>query len=193
MNHKAIWGILVIGVALIVMPFAVSLPSKASAGQKMIDDFKPIMQPANVDTTAHYYYDTFTPLRQVANGGVQAATEAPKLVPALATALHMTPAQVQQFLGKDFPATSQLLTQFPQLVPIFTRVPAGLDHYQPLVTTMQANVDNYKQIHSLPNFNLFTWFFVVPGALLVVLAAGELGAFRRLAVVVSSHRAVPAH
>ena len=63
------------------------------------------------------------------------------------------------------------------LLSIFQRVPAGLAHYKPLVTTMQANVDNFRQVNSLPDFRLFTWFFVVPGALLVLLAGwGLLGA-----------------
>jgi hypothetical protein len=35
---------------------------------------------------------------------------------------------------------------------------------------MQANVDNYRQVNSLPDFRLFTVFFVVPGALLILLA-----------------------
>ena len=86
-------------------------------------------------------------------------------------------AQVQQFLGADFPAMAKLLASFPQLVPVFTNVPPGLDVYKPLVTTMQENVHNYAQIDSLPNFNLFTWFFVIPGILLVLLAASGLGVF----------------
>jgi len=48
---------------------------------------------------------------------------------------------------------AKLLESFPQLVPIFTDVPPGLDHYKPLVTTMKDNVHNYAQIDSLPNFN----------------------------------------
>jgi hypothetical protein len=35
---------------------------------------------------------------------------------------------------------------------------------------MQENVTNYEQVNSLPDFRLFTWFFVLPGALLVLLA-----------------------
>jgi hypothetical protein len=163
------WPVLVIGIALIVAPFAISLPSKASAGQDMLNGFHPIMQPASVRTTANYYYDTFTKLRPVAVGGVQAAAETPQMIAALAIQLHMTPAQVQQFLGTSFPAMGNLLGSFPQLVPVFENVPPGLDHYKPLVDTMQANVNNYRQIDSLPNFNLFTWFFVIPGILLVLL------------------------
>jgi hypothetical protein len=177
MTRKVLWPILVIGILLIVMPFAISLPSKASAGQTMLNEFHPIMQPANVNTTVNYYYQTFVPLRGVANGGVQAAPEIPKLIAGLASQLHMTPTQVQQFLGTDFPAMAKLLESFPQLVPIFTDVPPGLDHYKPLVTTMKDNVHNYAQIDSLPNFNLFTWFFVIPGVLLVLLAASGLGVF----------------
>ena len=63
-----------------------------------------------------------------------------------------------------------LLGTMQQNVGISSQVPAGLAHYKPLVTTMQANVGNYKSVTALPSFRLFTWFFVVPGALLVLLA-----------------------
>jgi hypothetical protein len=177
--------ILVIGIALIVLPFAISLPSKASAGQTMMDNFHPIMQPASVAKTVNYYNQTFTPLRPVAIGGVAAAAEVPQLVAALSKQLHMTPAQLQQFLGKDFPAIAGLLGNLPRLTPVFTNVPPGLDHYQPLVKTMQTNVSNYAKINSLPNFRLFTWFFVVPGVLLVLLAGWPLIAQRRGRAVVA--------
>jgi hypothetical protein len=206
--RRLFWAVLVIGIALIVMPFAISLPSKSSAGQRMIDDFRPIMQPDTVKLTADYYDNVFTKLRPVAQaitpqtvatftaygqgiGAVQ--TESTKLVPALAQAMHTTPTQVQQFLGSQFPATAQMFASLPQMsqdfsslialmqqnVPVFKRVPPGLDHYKPLVDTMQANVTNYEKIDSLPNFRLFTWFFVVPGILLVVIAVWGLVAGRR--------------
>ena len=44
---------------------------------------------------------------------------------------------------------------------------------------MQANVDNYGQAEPLPNMNLFTWFFVVPGVLIVGLGAIGLFACRK--------------
>jgi hypothetical protein len=178
-RRASLWTILVIGAALIVLPFAISLPSKASAGQTMMDNFHPIMQPKSVAKTVNYYNQTFVPLRPVAQGGVQAAAEVPQLIDGLAKQLHMTPAQVQQFLGQNFPAMAQLLGNFPKLVPVFTNVPPGLDHYLPLVSTMQANVRNYAKIDSLPNFRLFTWFFVIPGVLLIGLAGWPLVAGRR--------------
>ena len=63
-----------------------------------------------------------------------------------------------------------LLTTMQQNEDIFAQVPAGLAHYEPLVTTMQANVDNYRDANSLPSFRLFAWFFVTPGVLLMLIA-----------------------
>ena len=100
----------------------------------------------------------------------------------------MTPEQVQQFLATNYPAMSQMLAALPQMqtdfgsllgmmsnnVEIFKQVPAGLTHYEPLVTTMQANVGNYNSADSLPNFRLFTWFFVIPGLLMFGLSGWGL-------------------
>ena len=201
--RKVLWIVGVLGVLMIVTPFALGFPSKASHGQDMLDNFHPLMQQANVDKTAAYYNDVFVPLGAVVPAmsqenvtkfnaylagikGMQ--TDSAKLVPGLAQALNMTPAQVQQFLATNYPAMSQMLAGLPQMstdfgnllgvmsknVGIFQQVPAGLKHYEPLVSIMQANVDNYKQADSLPNFRLFTWFFVVPGVLLVGLAGWGL-------------------
>lgn len=183
-----LWPILVIGVALIVLPFVLSLPSKASHGQTMIDQFRPIMQPASVKTTVDYYDRTFVPLGGVASGGVQAASEVPSMIGALSKALRMSPSQVQKFMG-SFPALGGLLGSLPKLVPIFTNVPPGLAHYKPLVSTMQANVGNYASIASLPNFRLFTWFFVIPGVLILLLAGWPLLAAARSGSTAATPRA----
>jgi hypothetical protein len=142
MNRKLLWWpVLAIGLALVIAPFALSLPSKASAGEKMLNGFEPIMQPSQVQLTADYYYNTFVPL-----GGL---------------VKQMGP------MAKQFP-------QLQKAAPVMARVQPGLDHYLPLVQTMQANVDNYKQVNSLPSFRLFTWFFVAPGILLVLLSGWAL-------------------
>ena len=54
MNRKGLWAILLIGLALVIAPLAMSLPTKASAGERMLNSFQPIMQPASVKTTAYY-------------------------------------------------------------------------------------------------------------------------------------------
>jgi hypothetical protein len=199
MTRKLFWAVLAIGVALVIAPFALGLPGKSAAGQRMLDGFRPIMQPQQVQITANYYDHVFVPLGRVtpmmsaANvarfqaylkgfGGVQA--DAAKLVPMLAQALHMSPAEVQKLLATQVPSMAAMLQNLPamqrdfggltgamqQNVGIFARVPAGLAHYRPLVRTMQANVDNYRQVDSLPDFRLFTVFFVVPGILLVLIS-----------------------
>jgi hypothetical protein len=183
-----LWPILLIGVVLIVIPFAIGLPGKASAGQKMLDDLHSLMQPASVQKTDYYFNNTFVPLDPVSVGAVQAGAEAPKLIGALATPLHMTPTQVTQFLGTQFPATATLLGGLPKLAPVFRNVPPGIVHYTPLVKAIQANVGNYAKVDNLPDLRLFTWILVVPGALLVLLAAWPLVSARRRRVAV-----VPAH
>jgi hypothetical protein len=199
MNRKILWAVLVVGLALVIAPFALSLPSRTAAGQRMLNGFQPIMQPTQVQKTADYYNNVFVPLGKVtpmmsaANlatfrrylaGFPAVQKDSAKLVPLLAQSLHMTPGQVQLLMAKQLPAMSAMLISLPQMqldfggllgtmeqnVGVFSQVPAGLAHYKPLVTTMQANVDNFNQVNSLPDFRLFTWFFVVPGVLLLLLA-----------------------
>lgn len=211
MNRNVLWAVLVIGLALVIAPFAFGMPGKTAAGQRMLNDFRPLMQPASVQKTADYYDNVFTKLRPVAlamndqtvskfqqygQGFQGMLTDGQKLVPALAQAMNMTPTQVQQMLAKQFPNMAALLAALPtmsqdfaqliglmsQNTQVFARVPGGLDWYKPLVTTMQGNVQDFESVDSLPNFKLFTWFFVVPGALLMLLAGYGLWHEREVTV-----------
>jgi len=199
MIRKMMWAVLVVGVAMIVAPFAMGLPDKADGGQQMIDAFGPIMDEQNVQTTADYYYDVFVPLGDVVpamtqenidkfNGYLAGFTavgvDAENMVPALSQAMGMPEADVQAFMAAQFVGITAMLQALPQMeedfggllglmdanVAIFEQVPAGLDHYQPLVTTMQEQQANYDKVASLPDFKLFTWFFMIPGVLLVAFA-----------------------
>jgi hypothetical protein len=170
---------LLIGLGLIIAPVSMSMFGRSSKGENMINDFRTLMQPANVATTADYYDNVFTKLRPLAQlmPGVQQDVQ--KLIPALAQATHQTPAQVQQMLTAQFPSLAKLLQSLPQRVAVMKRVPAGLDWYLPLVRTMQANTGNYAAADALPPMSVFPWFFVVPGILLVLAAAYLLvGDFR---------------
>jgi hypothetical protein len=178
MTRKLWWPVMAIAVAMIALPFAISLPSRASHGQSMIDNFHSIMQPAAVAKTVNYENGTFAQLRPVAVNAVKAAGEVPKLGPALATAMHTDQAHVSALLSKGFPALAATMSSLPKMAPVFSRVPAGLDWYAPIVKTMQTNVNNYSSISGLPNFRLFTWFFVVPGALLLLISGYGLGLHR---------------
>lgn len=220
MTRKLLWCVFAIGLALVITPLALGLPGKSAAGERMLNGFQPIMQPDQVRVTANYYDHVFVPLGELTPmmraqnlarfqaylkgfGGMR--TDAGKLVPLLAQALHMTPAQVQKLMATQLPSMAAMLQNLPamsrdfggllrtmqQNVGIFSRVPAGLAHYEPLVRTMQGNVQNYKQVNSLPNFRLFTYFFVVPGVLLVLLAGFGLFGTRLGRRFSFHHRARP--
>lgn len=45
--------------------------------------------------------------------------------------------------------------------------------FAPMIATMQENVENYQGVDALPPFDLFPWFFVVPGALVVGFAVAS--------------------
>ena len=162
--------------------------------------FQPIMQPDQVATTARYYNEVFVPLGEVTPmmsteeprefqaymagfEGMQA--DSAKLVPLLAQAMNMTPAQVQQMMAENLPAMAAMLQNMPQMQrdfnglistmraneDIFSQVPAGLAHHKAARRPLQANVDNgYADVNSLPSFHFFTWFFVIPGVLLIAIA-----------------------
>ncbi len=222
MNRRLLWAVLLIGFALVLAPFALGLPGKAAAGERMMNGFQPIMQPDRVKTTAYYYNDVFVPLGKVTPmlsaqtlakfagymkgfSGTQA--DAVNMAPILAQALNVSPAQAQAMMATQLPSMAAMLQNLPamqrdfnsmvgtmqQNVGVFQQVPAGLAHYKPLVTTMQANVDNYKQINSLPDFRLFSVFFIVPGLLLVLIAGYGLFWSRIRSWFAVHHHARPTH
>lgn len=222
MNRKLLWAFLVIGVVLFTLPLVISMPSKAAAGETMMQNFEPIMQPAQVQTTVRYYEDVFVPLGKIApafndetvatfGGYLQAMAAMPaegeKLMGSLAQQYGMTPAELQTTMATEYPALTGLLQSMPQLqkdfggllalmqqnTAVFAEVPAGLAHYKPLVDTMQTNVGNYDKVSSLPNFNMFTVFFMVPGALLAALAAYGLFAGRERSATAAVRTPTPAH
>jgi len=183
MNRKVLWAVLAIGLALVIAPFALGLPGKSAAGQRMLDNFRPIMQPNQVQMTADYYDQVFVPLGKVTpmlNAQTMTRFQGYMKAPMLQ---NMPPAMQRDFGG--------LLGMMQSNVVIFSRVPAGLAHYQPLVRTMQGNVDNYRQVDSLPDFRLFTLFFVLPGALLVLLAGYGLFGARAARRFALHHQARP--
>ena len=66
MRRAATTVLLLIGVGLIVVPVSMSMFGRSSDGARMVTTFRPIMQPANVQTTADYYNNVFTKLRPIA-------------------------------------------------------------------------------------------------------------------------------
>ncbi|MGE5274972.1 MAG: hypothetical protein ACM3QU_14575 [Verrucomicrobiota bacterium] len=189
MRRAALAVLLVIGLGLIIAPFAMSMFPRTSKGEQMVNDFRPIMQPANVQTTADYYYNTFTKLRPIAlamNAQTAATLEGySKGITAMMQDLAKMPPAQQQALARQYPAMAQMLQGLPQMkktldgftamiagnLTTFENVPPGLDHYKPLVDTMQGNVDNYAAVDAMPPMGFFPWFFIIPGIVFVLIAA----------------------
>lgn len=185
MNRKALWwAVLVIGVALVVMPFAMGLPGKSAAGNRMMNDFRPIMAADKVQQTADYYNNVFVPLGQITP--LFSAANAAKFQGYMRS-MQAAGIELPAPMAKDF---SQLIGTMGQAVPIAQQVPAGLQHYKPLVTAMQGNVQDFEQLDQLPPFTMFTWFFVIPGILLIGLSA--MGLWSLGALHVHIHRPHPA-
>jgi hypothetical protein len=67
--------------------------------------------------------------------------------------------------------------------------PAIHSRLSQLMSTISANRGNYAAIASLPSFDLFPWFLVIPGALLALLGAAALvwpRAWRRLGFAIAA-------
>lgn len=139
----------VVGLALIAVPFATSMWERAPQGAAMITAFAPHMQPAKV---AAYQRD----LAQLSNGITQASTKgAAVLYP------RLKPAAARKQLAKDGPMLASFTATWPKTYRSLTSV----------VNPIAANRHGYEAIAALPRFGLFPWFFVIPGALLVLLGA----------------------
>jgi multisubunit Na+/H+ antiporter MnhG subunit len=134
---------------------------RAPKGATMISAFKPYMQPARLSS-----YDL--DVRELGEGVTQATAKGPALLSPHAGAAAAL---------KQFDASEVGLAQFDQQWPQVRATISGL------LDTIQANRSNYDAVAALPSFTLFPWFFVVPGALLILLAAVALAlpsAWRRL-------------
>lgn len=130
-----------------------------------------------------------------------------KLVPALAQALGVSQAQAAAFMAQQFPAMTATLKGLPAMrrdfqglmgamaanTGVFSQVPAGIAHYKPLVTTMQGNVDDFESASALPSFNLLSWFFIVPGLLLIALSGWGLFADRKHVFPSRTSMPTPSH
>jgi hypothetical protein len=137
----SLWVLFGLGVAVAMAPVAFQMFDRAPLGADMIDDFRPMMTRERVQSVQGYF---------VTLGAAEGQLRANAL-PMLAEA------------GGDasaFPAISQWSEDWPTI----------LTDFNPMVATMSDNVDNYEAVDALPSFDLFPWFFVIPGVLVAVLA-----------------------
>ena len=137
---------------------ASGLPAKASAADDMTTAFKPIFATQSVQQAAAYTSD------------VQAMSVefTQKALPGLATALHMTPAQMSAMMTQAFPAVATGVAQLPTIVQRM-RTATGL---------IGSNVENYNQSASIPwspgSMVAMFWLMMLPALLVLAVGAGAL-------------------
>jgi hypothetical protein len=148
------FAVVLIGAALVVFPFATSMFDRAPKGATMITAFQPYMEQAKL---AGYQRD----VRQLDEGFTQGATKGPALL-----SPHTSAATALKRFQSSNAELAQVSREWPQ---INSRLSNLLD-------TIQANRTSYDAVAALPRFTLFPWFFIIPGALLILLAAAVLAA-----------------
>ncbi|MDX2380702.1 MAG: hypothetical protein QNM02_13200 [Acidimicrobiia bacterium] len=144
-GRAATWVLLGLGISVAAAPLAFQMFDRAPQGRDMIDDFRPMMTRERVQDVQGYF---------VTLGAAEGQLRA-QAIPAIAAATGSSP---------DYPAIVQWSSDWPAI----------LADFNPMVAAMSDNVDNYDAVDALPSFDLFPWFFVVPGLLVAGCAAVAL-------------------
>lgn len=160
LTRAALAAVAVLGLFLIVLPLATSLPGKSAASGDMMTAFRPHMTDASLAQAANDQ-------KTLAAMGIQLNDE---MLPQLAAQLHMTPQQLAAFMAANYPATAKGMADS-----------AAMDRYfGSLLTTMRDQQSNFQQADQIPTGFLpptaMTPLFIVPGVLL--LGAGLFGLLR---------------
>jgi hypothetical protein len=138
----------VIGAGLIAAPAIFGMFTKAPKGAHMINNFKPYMTDARLNG---YQQE----LHQI-NAGVKQVNA--KVAPALSGG------QANLAALANFSATYPDFASFDQQWPTIDRT------MENLMNSVQGNLGNYQAVAALPSFNLFPYFFVAPGVLILAFA-----------------------
>ncbi|GMQ85323.1 MAG: hypothetical protein BMS9Abin07_0889 [Acidimicrobiia bacterium] len=147
-----LWAILavVLGAALLIAVFTLSLPQKAADADQLNENLTPIYTQELIDGAT-------ASLATVAAMGEQLQTE---MLPDLAGQLGMSQEELNAFMGANFPAT----------VAAMQNMPDSLERFQGFVGTFADNLDNYETIQPV-GFSPIIWMIVI-GAIVIVLAGG---------------------
>jgi hypothetical protein len=140
-GRPAVWALLALGVAVVAAPAMFQMFERAPKGADMIEDFRPMMTRERVQSVQMYF---------VTLGSAEGQLRTSAL-PMLADA-GGDPA--------DYAAIAEWSAEWPTI----------LTDFNPMIATMSDNVDNYQAVDALPSFNLFPWFFLIPGVLVAALA-----------------------
>lgn len=140
---------MIVGALLLVVPLALSLPTKAADADQMNENLTPVY-------TQELVAGAQENLAVVAAMGTQMTEE---MLPALGAQLGMDEATLQAFLADNLPAIAAGIQALPDALGRFTDV----------VETFAANLDDYLTINDV-EFVPIVWTLIIGGA--IVLGAG---------------------
>jgi hypothetical protein len=139
------WVAVGLGIALVLAPVGIQMFSRAPKGAKMMSTFKTIETRHHLRRIQSYFSEM-----AVGQGLVQL-----ELVPALRHA-NLSAAEIEH----RYPALNALDADWVHI----------LNDMTPMIAAMSNNIGNYQAISSLPSFELFPWFFVLPGVIVILIA-----------------------
>jgi hypothetical protein len=145
-RRRALVALAVIGVGLAAAPLIFGMFDRGPKGARMMEDFTPFMTDARLNGFQRHIRDIGAGVRE-ANGPV-------------AVALEGRGAAAHRRFDRRFPGFAQFHRDWRPIDADMTN----------LLDAIQANAGNYRAVAALPSFELFPWFFVVPGVLVALLA-----------------------
>lgn len=163
------FGVLAIGVIVLIVLFANNLFTVGSAFEELTDAFRPIMTDEAIATAQ----------ADVDGLGAVAEEFTTQVAPAVAQALQMSPEDLNVFLGTNYPAVAAGVGALPEIVPQFSGVVG-------LLAEQQSNFESADAIPtgSLPASTV-PWIILLIGVAAVVLAIFMLGKSERAWLVAS--------
>jgi hypothetical protein len=144
---------LVLGLLVVALSIFLSLPSKSADADQLNANLKPVYTQALVDNSK----------AALAAIGAMGAEMQTKMLPALATQLKMSPAQLQAFLAGNFPATAHALQT----------MPASMERFNGLVTVFEKNLGNYNTLKPV-GLARIVLILMIAGGLTALLGAALL-------------------
>jgi hypothetical protein len=153
----------IVGVLLVVVPFALSLPTKAADADRMNENLEPV-----------YTQELVTGAQQgLEVVGAMGTEMTEELLPALAAQMGMDEAALQAFLGENLPATAAGIQAMPEAMGRFTT----------LVETFETHLEDYETIGDVA-FVPIVWTLVIGGAVALLASVWAFVATGRRRVVV---------
>lgn len=152
----------VLGALLIAVPLILSMPQKASDADQLNTNLKPVYTQSLITQSS----GALTTMSAMAT---QMQTQ---MLPALATQLKMTPAQLQAFFVQNFPTTSGALGEFP----------STMKRFENLVGTFRAHLSDYKTLKPVTLLPI-VWVMVGGGIALFLVGGAGVWVTRRTVAI----------